>query len=112
MRESTIMKIHYITGLAAIVLVAIHVMFRLIMPYYQSLEYENVVANYKNLSYSLVLSLILVTVSIHGFNGLRIILIELKQGAKWERFVTWLCMLATIAVIVYGIRTILLVNML
>jgi succinate dehydrogenase / fumarate reductase membrane anchor subunit len=100
------MKIHYLTGLAAIVLVGIHVSFRLIMPYGMSLEYENVIANYKNLPYSLVLELVLVTVAIHGFNGLRIILIELRQGNGWERAMTWLCIAGAIAVIAYGTRTI------
>ncbi len=105
------MKIHYLTGLAAIVLVAIHVIFRLITPYEQSLEYENVIANYKNLPYAIVLELILATVAIHGFNGLRIILIELRQGRSWEKAITWLCTAAAIAVIAYGTRTIILANL-
>jgi len=112
-RESSIMKVHYYTGLAAIVLVAIHVMFRLTAPggYYASLEYENVIANYSNVSYVVVLELILVTVAIHGFNGLRVILIELKQGEAWERAVKWLCIAGAIAVMVYGTRTIILASM-
>ncbi len=105
------MKIHYLTGLAAIVLVGIHVSFRLIMPYGTSLEYENVIANYKNLPYSIVLELVLVTVAIHGFNGLRIILIELRQGKGWERAMTWLCIAGAIAVIAYGTRTIIYASM-
>ena len=36
-------------------------MFRLIVPYGQSLEYGNVIANYHNLPYAIVLELILVT---------------------------------------------------
>ncbi len=113
-RESSIMKVHYYTGLAAIVLVAIHVIFRLIVPegYYASLEYENVIANYKNISYVAVLELILVTVAIHGFNGLRVILIELRQGEAWERGVKWLCIAGAVAVMAYGTRTIILASML
>lgn len=111
MRESTIMNIHYITGLAAIVLVGIHVMFRLIVPYGVSLEYENVIANYQNLPYAIVLELILVTVAIHGFNGLRIVLIEWRQGDSWEKGVKWMCVAAAIAIIAYGSRTILLASM-
>nr|WP_197706700.1 MULTISPECIES: hypothetical protein [Candidatus Nitrosocaldus] len=112
-RESSIMKIHYYTGLAAIVLVAIHILFRLTVPegYSASLEYENVIANYKNISYSLVLELILVTVAIHGFNGLRVILLELRQGDGWESAVKWLCIAGAVAVIAYGTRTILLASM-
>ncbi|MFQ5969056.1 MAG: succinate dehydrogenase [Nitrososphaerales archaeon] len=111
MRESHIMNIHYITALAALVLVGTHIMFRLIMPYAESLQYENVIANYRNLPYSIVLELILVTVAIHGFNGLRIILIEWRQGKHWEKGVTWTCIAATIAIIAYGTRTILLASM-
>lgn len=111
MRESQLMNIHYITGLAAIVLVGIHIMFRLIVPYGESLEYENVIANYQNLPYAIVLELILVTVAIHGFNGLRIILIEWRQGDHWETGVKWGCVVATIAIIAYGTRTILFASM-
>lgn len=105
------MNIHYITGLAAIVLVGIHVMFRLIVPYGVSLEYENVIANYQNLPYAIVLELILVTVAIHGFNGLRIVLIEWRQGEGWEKGVKWMCVAAAIAIIAYGSRTILVASM-
>jgi len=105
------MNIHYLTGLAAIVLVGIHIMFRLIMPFAQSLEYENIIANYQNLPYAIVLELILVTVAIHGFNGLRIILIEWRQGKHWEKGVTWTCIAAAIAIIAYGSRTIIMANM-
>jgi len=113
MRESSIMKVHYYTGLAAIVLVAIHVLFRLTVPegYYASLEYENVLANYKNISYVVVLELILITVAIHGFNGLRVILLELRQGNIWESAVRWLCIAGALAVLAYGTRTIILASM-
>lgn len=111
MRESQIMNIHYFTGLAAIVLVGIHIAFRLIMPYGQSLEYENVIANYQNLPYIILLELILVTVSIHGFNGLRIILIEWRQGNHWEKGATWVCVASAIGLIAYGSRTIIIASM-
>ncbi|MFQ5940380.1 MAG: succinate dehydrogenase [Nitrososphaerales archaeon] len=111
MRESQIMNIHYITGLAAIVLVGIHIMFRLIVPYGQSLQYENVISNYQNLPYAIVLELILVTVAIHGFNGVRIILIEWRQGHHWEKSVTWGCIAAAIGIIAYGSRTIIVAGM-
>ena len=70
MRESTVMKIHYITGVAALFTVAVHILMRLIMPFSMSLEYDNVVANYQNFFYVLLLESILVLISIHGFNGL------------------------------------------
>jgi succinate dehydrogenase / fumarate reductase, membrane anchor subunit len=110
LRESTVMKIHYITGLAALVTVAVHIMMRLIMPFSMSLEYENVVANYQNILYALLLESILVLISIHGFNGLRVMLLELRQGKIWERFVILSTLAAMVAVIGYGTRTIIIVN--
>ena len=100
MKESTVMKIHYITGVAALFTVAVHILMRLIMPFSMSLEYDNVVANYQ----------ILVLISIHGFNGLRIMLLELRQNVKWEKFVTLFTLAAMLAVIGYGTRTIIIVN--
>jgi len=44
MRESVIMKIHYGTALAAMALVAVHVLFRLTQGFADSLSYESVIA--------------------------------------------------------------------
>lgn len=110
LRESQIMKIHYITGIAALFVVAVHVMMRLIMPYSLSLEYENVIANYHNIPYAILLESILVLIAIHGFNGLRIILLELRQSRAWEDGVTILTIAATMAVVAYGTRTIIVAN--
>lgn len=110
MKESTVMKIHYVTGLAALLTVAVHVMMRVITPFSMSLEYENVVANYQNILYSLLLESILILVSIHGFNGLRVMLLELRQDAKWEKFVMLFTLTAMLVVIGYGTRTIIIVS--
>ncbi|HET6730718.1 MAG TPA: succinate dehydrogenase [Nitrososphaeraceae archaeon] len=104
------MKIHYVTGLAALLTVAVHVMMRVITPFSMSLEYENVVANYQNILYSLLLESILILVSIHGFNGLRVMLLELRQDAKWEKFVMLFTLAAMLVVIGYGTRTIIIVS--
>ncbi len=106
LRESQITKIHYLTGILSLFAVAIHILFRLIMPFGQSLSYENVVANYHNIFYVILLESILVLISIHGFNGLRIILIELKQSPKWESTITILVLISMVGVIAYGTRTI------
>jgi succinate dehydrogenase / fumarate reductase membrane anchor subunit len=112
MRESIIMKIHYGTALGAVVLVAVHILFRItMMNYGDSLQYENVIANYKFIPYAIMLELILVLLSVHGFNGLRVILIELKQGKSYERAVTYGCLAAMAILIVYGSRTILMTSM-
>ncbi len=111
MRESTIMKIHYGTAIAAVALVAVHVLMRLTQGYAESLEYESVLANYKFIPYAVMLELILVLLSIHGFNGLRVILLELKQGRIYEKAVSYGCLAAMIGLIAYGSRTIIVVNM-
>jgi len=111
MRESTIMKIHYGTAIAAVALVAVHVLMRLTQGFSESLEFENVLANYKFVPYAIMLELILVLLSIHGFNGLRVILLELKQGKTYEKAVSYGCLAAMIGLIAYGSRTIIVTNM-
>jgi len=106
LRESQITKIQYLTGITALFAVAVHILFRLIMPFGQSLSYQNVVANYHNIFYALLLEAILILISIHGFNGLRIILIELKQSSRWDSIITILVLIAMIGIIAYGTRTI------
>ena len=105
------MKIHYGTALAAISLVAVHILMRLTQGFAESLEYENVLANYKFIPYAVMLELILILLSVHGFNGLRVILLELKQGRIYEKVVSYGCLAAMIGLIVYGSRTIIMTNM-
>jgi succinate dehydrogenase / fumarate reductase, membrane anchor subunit len=110
-KESQIMKVHYITGLAALFVVAVHILMRLVVvPYGSSLEYHNVIINYQNIFYAALLEVILVLVSIHGFNGIRIILIELRQGARWENSITVATIVAMMVLIFYGTRTIIIAN--
>ena len=111
MRESTIMKIHYGTAIAAVALVAVHVLMRLTQGFAESLEFESVLANYKFVPYAIMLELILVLLSIHGFNGLRVILLELKQGKTYEKAVSYGCLVAMVGLIAYGSRTIIVTNM-
>ncbi len=111
MLESTIMKIHYGTAIAAVALVAVHVLMRVTQGFSESLEFENVLANYKFVPYAIMLELILVLLSIHGFNGLRVILLELKQGKTYEKAVSYGCLAAMIGLIAYGSRTIIVTNM-
>ena len=110
LKESQIMKIHYITGIAAIFVVAVHILMRLIVPFGSSLEYDYIISNYKNIFYVFILELILVLISIHGFNGIRIILLELRQNKAWENMITIMTISATVALIAYGTRTIILAN--
>ena len=80
MKESTIMKVHYGTALASVAFVAVHVLLRVVQGFEASLEYEQVLENYRFLPYAGMLEIILVLLSVHGFNGLRVILLELRQG--------------------------------
>jgi succinate dehydrogenase / fumarate reductase membrane anchor subunit len=112
LHESQIMKIHYITAIAALCVVAVHILMRLIMPYSMSLQYENVVVNYHNIPYALLLESILVLIAIHGFNGLRVILLEFRQNETWENGITIFTITAMIAIIAYGTRTIIMANQL
>lgn len=110
MRESHIMKIHYGTALAAVAFVAVHILMRMTQGFAESLEYENVIANYRFLPYAGMLEIILILLSIHGFNGLRVILLELRQGRIYEKAVSYGCVAGMICLIAYGTRTIIMAN--
>ncbi|MFB5598196.1 MAG: succinate dehydrogenase [Nitrosopumilaceae archaeon] len=110
-RESHIRKIHYGTALGAIGLVALHISVRFSTGHFaSSLSYEFVVSNYQNLTYAILLELILILVSVHGFNGLRGIFLDYRSGFKYEKAVNWGCFLAALSLIVYGTMTIILAN--
>jgi len=111
MRESIIMKIHYGTALAAVALVAVHILFRMTQKFGDSLQYQNVIANYHFLPYALMLEVVLILLSVHGFNGLRVILLELKQGVAYERAINYGSIAAMVALVAYGSRTILMAGM-
>jgi len=111
MRESHIMKIHYLTALVAVALVIVHIMVRVTQGFSDSLLFDNVIANYIFIPYAIVLEAMLILISVHGFNGLRIILLELKQGSTYENAVTYGCLAAMIVLIAYGSRTIIMASM-
>lgn len=75
-----------------------------------SLEFENVILNYKNIFYAILLEIILVLIAIHGFNGLRIILLEFRQNELWEKSVNIFVIIAMIGIIAFGTRTIIVAN--
>jgi len=55
--------------------------------------------------------LILILLAVHGFNGLRVILLELKQGRVYEKVVSYGVVIGMIVLIGYGSRTIIMTNM-
>ena len=111
MRESHIMKIHYLTALVAVALVIVHIMVRVMQGFSDSLLFDNVIANYQFIPYAIVLEAILILISVHGFNGLRVILLEVKQGRAYENAVTYGGLAAMIVLIAYGSRTIIMASM-
>ena len=111
LRESIIMKIHYGTAIGALSLTVVHILKRLTQDFHESLQYENVIANYENIGYAVLLELLLILISVHGFNGLRVILLELRQGSGYEKGVTYGCIAGMVALIAYGSRTIFMTSM-
>ena len=111
MRQSVIMKIHYGTALGAVALVAIHILMRMTQNFNVSLQYQSVIANYHFLPYALMLEVILILLSVHGFNGLRTILLEIKQGRSFEKMINYGSIAAMAVLIIYGSRTILMAGM-
>lgn len=107
MRQSVIMKIHYGTALGAVALVAVHILMRMTQNFDVSLQYQNVITNYHFLPYALMLELILILLSVHGFNGLRTILLEIKQGKTYEKMINYGSLVSMAILIIYGSRTIL-----
>jgi succinate dehydrogenase / fumarate reductase membrane anchor subunit len=105
------MKIHYLTALVAVGFVIIHIMVRVMQGFSDSLLFDNVIANYQFIPYAIVLEAILILISVHGFNGLRVILLEVKQGRVYENAVTYGCLAAMIVLIAYGSRTIIMASM-
>ncbi|GBC69134.1 hypothetical protein HRbin01_00827 [archaeon HR01] len=116
-REARIMMLHYITGLVIIVAGAIHLAtVFLVSPYEESLRFDNtpwsVINVYRNSLLAGSLEALLLAVAFHGFNGLRVILLELHQGRTWTRAVNVAVTVAAIAVVINGTKTIFIASML
>lgn len=106
MRESRLMLIQYATAIAALVLVTIHLLMQgVLFNYYIAIDYQHVLSVYRNWVDWSLLEVLLVVVVSHGFNGLRVILLEWRQGASWTRGVNWAILIVTLLVIAYGTRT-------
>ncbi len=109
MRESRLMLIQYVTAVAAVVLVAFHLLTQgVLVPYNTAISFGTILAIYRNVFYMAFLELLLVVVLVHGFNGVRIILHEWRQTRAWARWVDAGTVLAIVASVGYGTRTIVL----
>jgi len=109
LRESTIMLIQYLTAAAALVLVTIHLLMQgVLVPYSEAIAFPEVLSRYRNLVDGTLLELLLVVIVVHGFNGLRTILHEWRQGLTWSRWVDRMTIAVVVVVIAYGTRTLIL----
>jgi succinate dehydrogenase membrane anchor subunit len=109
MRESRLMLVQYSTAVAAVVLVSIHLLMQgVLVPYSTAIAFGNILSIYKNGVTAVFLEALLVVVLVHGFNGVRIILLEWKQSAEWSRWVNVGTILAIVASVGYGTRTVVL----
>ncbi|MFQ6134801.1 MAG: succinate dehydrogenase [Nitrososphaerales archaeon] len=109
-RESSIRLLHYATGVLIAVFGAVHLAthsFLGVEGYADSLRYLSVIGRYKDPLFAFTLEALLVTVAYHGLNGTRVILLEFRQGERWDRVVTWLLVAVGILVVAYGTRTVL-----
>jgi succinate dehydrogenase / fumarate reductase membrane anchor subunit len=103
------MLLQYVTALAAVVLVVVHLLMQgVLVPYSTAVDFQHVLSMYRSWVDGAMLELLLIVVVAHGFNGLRIILIEWRQSLSWSRGVNWASLVVALAVMAYGSRTILL----
>jgi succinate dehydrogenase / fumarate reductase membrane anchor subunit len=110
-RERSIQLLVYGSGIVIVFVAAAHLVVRALPPFEATLAYGFVLGKYQDWLYLVALELLLVTVSIHAFIGLRVVLIEWRQGRLWERITNWATVVAIAATIAFGTRTILLVNL-
>ena len=103
------MLIQYATAVAALVLVSVHLLMQgVLVPYYDAIDFQHVLSVYRGWVDGTLLELLLIVVVSHGFNGLRVILLEWRQSPPWSRGVNWGTLIVTVAVIGYGTRTLIL----
>jgi succinate dehydrogenase membrane anchor subunit len=109
MKESRMMLLQYVTAVAAVILVASHLLMQgVLVPYDKAISFENLLSVYRNGFYMIFLEVLLIVVLVHGFNGVRIILQEWRQTKEWSRWVNVATVVAIIVSVGYGSRTIVL----
>lgn len=109
MRESTLMQLQYVTAVLALFLVAVHLLMQgVLVPYGEALTFQRVLSVYRDAVDGSLLEILLIVVLAHGFNGLRIILLEWRQGTSWSRSVNWSVLAVALATMAYGTRTVIL----
>lgn len=103
------MQLQYLTAVAAVVLVTLHLLMQgVLVPYGEAVSFQRVLSVYRSGVDGALLEILLIVVLAHGFNGLRIILLEWRQGARWTSGVNWCVLVVALATASYGTRTIIL----
>jgi succinate dehydrogenase / fumarate reductase membrane anchor subunit len=103
------MLLQYATAVAAVVLVTVHLLMQgVLVPYSSAVNFQHILSYYRSWVNGALLETLLFVVVVHGFNGLRIILLEWRQGLTWSKGVNWASLLVTAGVLGYGTRTIVL----
>ena len=103
------MRLQYVTAVLAMGLVALHLLMQgVLVPYGEAISFQRVLSVYRSAVDGALLEVLLVVVLAHGFNGLRIILLEWRQTPRWTSGVNWSVLLATVLTVSYGTRTIVL----
>ena len=109
MKESRLMLLQYVTAVAAVILVTFHLLMQgVLVSYGTAISFGNILSVYRNAFYMVFLESLLVVVLVHGFNGVRIILHEWRQTRAWTQWVNIGTVIAIVASVGYGTRTIIL----
>jgi len=109
MKESRLMLVQYATAVLAVALVSIHLLMQgVVTPYATAISFGNILSIYRNWLYAVFLESLLVVVLVHGFNGVRIILHEWNQSMSWSSWVDIGTVIAIVASVGYGARTVIL----
>jgi len=109
MRESTLQLVNYVMVLALLVTLALHLAmqgFLGVSGYEGALSYSTALARYREPLSASLLAILLVAATYHGLFGLRNILLEMRSGPRWDRFVTGTVLGLAVVMLGWGLRTI------
>ncbi|MDV3277639.1 MAG: hypothetical protein LYZ69_04130 [Nitrososphaerales archaeon] len=108
-RESRLMQLQYATAVVALFLVGLHLLMQgVLVPYGTALSFQRVLSLYRDWINGSLLEILLIVVLAHGFNGMRVVLVEWKQTRGWTRWVNRGTLVAALLVMAYGTRTVIL----
>jgi succinate dehydrogenase / fumarate reductase membrane anchor subunit len=109
MRESRLMQVQYVTAIAALLLVGLHLLMQgVLVPYGVAISFQHILLIYRSWINGSLLEILLIVVLAHGFNGARIILVEWKQTKGWTTWINRGVLVAALLAIAYGTRTVIL----